>query len=230
MGHFFLTERLLTEGSFLSFVSKVYEDFVSRNPRDYEAVLAKGQDFKLTAKKWLIQCRDERSLREEQGVMLPFREFALLRMTTLLTMDIDNFTKELAIGKVVRTEKFLEELKKVRKHFETALYLTPVKNELLHVLLERIPPTLKPESESPGPQASQAQTPEYLIWNGSLRELCECFSAWNSNAYGTANLNYKTEELAAFLQKSFRDSSGREFPLTLLKQGLEEKARVSTGR
>ena len=89
MAYFFLSGKLLQEDSFLNFVSRIYKDFLSRNEAEYETYVAAGNSLTLDRKAWISRCKDEKTLREEEGTLQSFRSFALSRLRTLISMDME---------------------------------------------------------------------------------------------------------------------------------------------
>ena len=199
----------MTEPSFLSFVSRVNEEFVSRDPDAYDAWISKGKDFKLNLKSWLLKCKDDKVRREELGAMLTFREFAEKRMVAMLIMDIDNFVKELQHGKVAKTDQFVGEYENIRSRFDTSVCFDTVRPALMEAL-ERVPVGLRKGSMALAP----GEGIEWLSWKGSLDSLCRFFQQRIGADGVVKGFDYPPEMLAMFICKHFRDREGKEFNLT----------------
>lgn len=230
MAYFFLAGRLLTESSFFSFISKVYEDFVSKEDGEYEYLLSKGSDFKLNALSWPEKCADQKALREENGAQLTFRPFALSRINTLITMDIDNYVKDFRAGKIRDNSQFVEEYTSLVEKLKAAPYLGPVIDDVLAVF-RKIPTDILPQTE-------QSSSDRYLVWTGPVELLCQTFTKLAAKQPTGASeplIKASSEMLEEFIVHHFRNKDGEPFTVEAIRvaltpgNGKKKSARVKTG-
>jgi hypothetical protein len=227
MSFFPLSSKLLSETSFLNYLSRVNEEFIALDPVEYEAQQAKGQSFKLDNKTWAAKCKDEKTQREENGVLQSFKTYALSRILALVNFDIGNYLNDRKAGKVKDGEQFMQELSAVKEQIVKAPYLAPVAAELLDTL-NAVP------KDSAGPASVGNTKPETdgedtLRWNGSIASLCTIFRDLRTQPTGGGkepHLDYSSEDLGVFILKHFRNENGEMFPMGEIKAGLE----ASNGR
>ena len=213
MAYFPLTGKLLSEPTFLTFISRVNEDYVSLDANEYDEYQAKGKGFALNGKTWATKCKDAKTQRPENDTMLTFRQFALNRVNALINFDIDLYVKEYRSGKKEGSLAFLEELEKIREHISQANYLEPISSELLETL-NKVPKDILTQ-EKPGDVVVVREGQDYLTWNGPVADLFAMFrDLANTKSPISAKmiLDYSTADLGAFIIRHFRDSNGNPIP------------------
>jgi hypothetical protein len=221
MAYFFLTERLLTESSFLSFVSKVNEDFIFRDEAEYEHYLANGKSFKLELKDWLDKCKDRETTRMESDLAVDFRTFAGNRINTLIQMDLDNYVKDFRSGKITDNSKFSTELTDITERMAAAPYMAPVIDGVFGVF-GSIPADVRPASLPVNTGAPDEN--DCLTWNGKLETLCDLFKdlcSLKTDGSGKTYLEHQPDELGDFISRHFRDAAGKPFSIADITMALQ---------
>jgi hypothetical protein len=222
MSFFPLSGKLLTESTFLNYISRVNEEFIALDSVEHESLMEKGQAFKLTTKEWLTKCKEENTVREENGVTQSFRVYALNRIMALVNFDIGNYLNDRKAGKIKDSQQFFEEVSTVRDYISKAPYLAPVAQELV-AALNAIPKDASP-SEKASDNIVSADGEDTLRWNGSLPSLCSLFkdlAAKKTGKAGKPYLDYSPKELGVFILKHFRDANGEMFPIASIKTSLD---------
>ena len=123
--------KVLVEGSFLAFISKVNEDFIAADKGEYEFYLVNEHPFTLSLKTWLAKHENSEQKRFSKGGLAPFRVFALDRITDLFYQDWNSYQKK----DVAKTNKaFLRELDILHTLIREAIHLEPVRDSLVETL------------------------------------------------------------------------------------------------
>jgi hypothetical protein len=238
MAYFPLTGKLLSETTFLTFISRVNEEFISLDSAEYESYQEKGKSFTLTPKAWLSRAKEAKTVTLESGETQSFSTFASNRLKALINFDIDNYIKDFKSGKIEDKMIFGQELSGVKEHISNAPYLSPIADELL-TTFDRIPT----EIITPQKQVDIVAVREgkdYLTWNGPVADLFSLFSELRTTKSSISSktlLDYTPEDLGAFIIKHFRDSNGNAIPESSIAEYLQnnnegpvKKGKVKNGR
>ncbi len=209
MSYFPLTGKLLSEATFLTFVSRINEEYISLDPAQYELYQSKGKSFALTTKKWLEMCKKGMAIRHGNDCTADFCVFALNRLKALINFDVDLYVKEFRSGKTENRQAFRSEYEKIRTHLLTAPYMGPMVSVLVEAL-DSIPEDILSDKE-PGEEVSAVDGRDFLTWSGPVAELFALFEQLRTTKSSISSrplLAYSQSEIAEFIVKHFRDSNG----------------------
>lgn len=209
MSYFPLTGKLLSEATFLTFVSRINEEYISLDPAQYELYQSKGKSFALSTKKWLEMCKKGMAIRHSTDCTADFCVFALNRLKALINFDVDLYVKEFRSGKTENRQAFRSEYEKIRTHLLTAPYMGPMVSVLVEAL-DSIPEDILSD-KAPVEEVSAVDGRDFLTWSGPIAELFALFEQLRTTKSSISSkplLAYSQSEIAAFIVKHFRDSNG----------------------
>ena len=196
------TQQILTEGSFLAFISKVNEDFIAADKDEYEFYLANQYTYSLSLKTWLTKCQNQEERRFSNGGLATFKVFALDKIIELFYEDWNAYH---ARENTRSNKAFLHELNIIYTLINEAKHLEPVRHNLIETLKRNLD-QVKIVLSSPG-ENTPAGFSEALVWNGQSNVLCTLFYdliTKKPRGGKKVYLDYLPEQMEEWLLLNFR--------------------------
>ena len=218
-------EVFLTEVKFPIFIEETNYKYIALDTIEDETDF---HSFALSIPVWLHKCKEEER-KYYKGALYSFGGFAIDAAIETISTDVSDVLN----SNNTDVKILVSDLKVLSEAFSDKYYLEPLRKAVTayidRIIAEYDPKakltTLKTKSDMTNDNNELIEGEDYLVWNGSIVQLCTLFHDLRTNKAkkGKVYLDYVPEQLVQFILKHFRQPNGEELSYNTIKTNLDPK-------